>query len=195
MLVRAADRPGLAIPAVWLRPLSPGETDTVERVFDGMSAESRRMRFLAPMPRVSARALRRLADVDHDLHGCWVAAVRGTPVGLGRYIRLPVEPDAADLALDVVDEMQGQGLGTLLLTTIMVAAADAGVHSLVWTMDPTNVRVRRLGMKMGAHLLTESGVVQGRAAIPVVGGLDVDEVVRRARLARRAAAAHAQDVA
>src|SRR5512146_1942380 len=68
ILVRACDRPGFRLPAVWLRPLSCGETDVIEQVFTRMSAESRRLRFLAPVPRLTARALHRLADVDHHRH-------------------------------------------------------------------------------------------------------------------------------
>ena len=183
-LVRAADGPGRALPAVMLRPLAPCETGTIERIFAGMSAESRRMRFLAPVSRLGEWAVRRLADVDHNGHGCWVAAVGGEPVGLGRYVRLPDVPGVAEVALDVVDEMQGRGLGKLLLAAVIAAAADAGIRSLCWTMYPANTRVRRLAAPFGARFSIESGVAEARAAVPVISGPVVDEVVRLARAAR-----------
>lgn len=194
--VRADDGLWRGLPAVWVRPLRPGDTDTIERVFTAMSAESRRMRFLAPVPRLTARSLRRLADVDHDTNGCWVAAVRGAPVGLGRYSRLPDEADVAEVALEVADEMQGRGVGKLLLATVAAAAADVGVRSLVWLMDPANVRVRHLGLQLGAALRLESGVVEGRVRIPFAEGPYAADVARLARASRVAiAAAHRPDVA
>jgi RimJ/RimL family protein N-acetyltransferase len=175
-----------ALPTVTLRPLSPGETGTIERVFAGMSAESRQMRFLAPVRRLGERALHRLADVDHDEHECWVAIVGDEPVGLGRYVQVPGEPGVAEVALDVVDKMQGRGLGKLLLTAVMAAAADAGVDSLVWVTDPANVPVRRLAAPWAAHFSVASGVAEARAGLPVVSGPVADEVVQQARAARLA---------
>ncbi len=136
-----ADLPSHAHRAVYRRPLQPGDTDTVERVFAAMSAESRRLRFLAPVARLTARAARRLADVDHDREGCWVAIAADTPVGLGRYSRLRAEPDVAEVALEVVDAMQGRGIGKLLIAAIAAAAADVGVRSLTWTTDPANTAI------------------------------------------------------
>ena len=108
-------------------------------------------RSLAPVSRLGEWAVRRLADVDHNGHGCWVAAVGGEPVGLGRYVRLPDDPGVAEVALDVVDEMQGRGLGKLLLAAVIAAAADAGIRSLCWTMYPADTRVRRLAAPFGAR--------------------------------------------
>lgn len=195
ILVRACDRPDLRLAAVWLRPLSPGDTDVIEQVFLGMSAESRRRRFLAPVPRLTARAVSRLADVDHDVHGCWVASVRGAPVGLGRYVRLPEDPAAADVALDVVDELQGNGLGKLLLATVVAAAGDAGVRSLVWLAYAANAPVRRLGLQHDARFSVEGGLVEGRAGITAVYDAHASAVSRLARAARLAAATQPPEAA
>jgi GNAT superfamily N-acetyltransferase len=187
ILVRASERPGLRLAAVWLRPLSSGETDIIERVFTAMSAESRRLRFLAPVPRLTTRALHRLADVDHNMHGCWVAFVHGAPAGLGRYARLPQDPAAADLALEVVDHMQGKGLGKLLLATVLAAGGDAGVRSLIWLADAANAPVRHLGLQHGARFATEYGLINGRASITPGYDPYTAEVAQLARTARLAA--------
>ena len=187
MTVRAADRPRLRTPVVLLRPLEPGDTGTVAQVFAGMSAESRRLRFLAPLPRLGRQFLERLADVDHGRHGCWVAVVCGTPVGLGRYVLLPAEPAVAEVALEVVDAMQGYGLGSLLLDVVSVAAADAGARRLLWVTDPANVRVRRLAQPLGARFVSDGSGLEARTGLPVVRDLDSDRIVRSARAARSAA--------
>jgi GNAT superfamily N-acetyltransferase len=186
--VHPADRPRLRLPAVLLRPLAPGDTGTIVRVIAGLSAESRRLRFLAPLPRLGDRFLCRLADVDHDRHGCWVAVVAGVPVGLGRYVQLPTEAGVAEVAMEVVDEIQGRGLGSLLLDAVSVAAADAGVRQLLLMTDPANVRVQRLARRLGAHFSVDGGVLSARTGLPVVRNLDTGEIVRLARSARAAAA-------
>ena len=186
-VVRAADRPGLAVSSVLLRPLAAGDTGTVERVFAGLSARSRQLRFLAPVAGLSQRFLRHLADVDHDRHGCWVAVVDGRPVGLGRYVLLPGEPGTAEIAVEVVDAVQDRGLGTLLLDVVSVAAADAGATRLLWVLDPANSRVRHRARQRGARFTVEDGVLTARTDLSAVPGLDAAAVVRLARAARAVA--------
>jgi GNAT superfamily N-acetyltransferase len=195
--VKAAHLPGLAVPEVTLRPLRPGETGPVEAVFGAMSPQSRLLRFLAPTPRLTPSVLAYLAAVDHDVHGCWVAWVRGAPVALGRYVRLPGDPSSAEIALEVIDAMQGRGLGGLLLEIISAAAASVGVEWLVWTMDAGNVRARQLGLRAGAtSQVATAGVAEGRGAVrDVRHRVDAHLISRLAAEARLSAAAPGPAVA
>jgi GNAT superfamily N-acetyltransferase len=182
------DRPSLSLPLVVLRPLGAGETAPVQAVFDGLSAESRRMRFLGAMPHLSPTTLRSLADVDQERHGCWVAEIDGEPVGVGRYIRTDDDPSVAEIALEVVDRCQGQGLGRLLVEVIGVAAADVGVTSLLWMMDAHNARVRQLANPLGGRFTLEYGVLEGTTPLPTVPEVDASRITRCARVARQFAA-------
>jgi GNAT superfamily N-acetyltransferase len=134
-------RPGLLVPGVAVRPLGRNEAAPVLEVFAGMSAHSRRMRFLTAVPVLTDSLLERLTDVDHDAHGCWVATVGTEAVGLGRYVRLPDAPGAAEVALDVVDRYQSHGVGKLLLEVVGggAAAARGPSHymSLIKKKNPT----------------------------------------------------------
>jgi RimJ/RimL family protein N-acetyltransferase len=183
-VVRAADRPGLTVPSVLLRPLAAGDTGTVERVFAGLSEKSRLMRFLAPVARLSDRFLHHLTDVDQDRHGCWVAVVDGTPVGLGRYVVTRDDPTVAEIAVEVADAVQNRGLGSLLLDVISVAAADVGVTRLLWVLDPANSRVHRRARRLGGRFAVEDGVLTARTGLPVVRGLDTAALLGLARSAR-----------
>ena len=84
-------------------------------VFEGMSAQSRCFRFLAPMWRLPDFAIRHLADVDHQRHVALVAELDGRPVAIGRYFRDVDDPTVAEVSLAVADEHQGRGIGTRLL--------------------------------------------------------------------------------
>jgi acetyltransferase len=192
-VVEVVDRQGLLLPRVVLRPLSAGQTGPLQRVFDGMSPTSRRMRFLAGMPYLSPWMLAELADVDHDRHGCWVASVGGDPVAVAHYIRVADDPAMAEIALEVVDRYQGHGLGRLLVHVIGAAAADVGVTSLMWVMDASNLRVRHLAAALRGRFTTKHGVVDGVTALPDVPAGEAAVIawcarVARGRLAERSAA-------
>jgi GNAT superfamily N-acetyltransferase len=182
--LEVVDRPGLLVPRVVVRPLRPGETDPVQQVFGGLSSHSRRMRFLAAMPDLGRAMLERLADVDHDRHGCWVAEVAGRPVGIGRYVRTPDDPAVAEIALEIVDEYQGHGLGRLLLEVISAAAADVGVTALLWIMDPANQPIRHLAIPLGGRFTAEYGTLEGTTPLPAVAEVDACRIARVARAAR-----------
>jgi GNAT superfamily N-acetyltransferase len=161
---RAAGRLGLARDGtvVRLRPLRPGERELVARFFAGLSVESRSRRFLQPTPRLSEATVRRLAAVDGGSHVAMVASVGGDCVGIARYLRLPDEPDAAEVAVTVTDRFQGRGIGRLLLDALRPAAEGAGVGTLVYLVDPTNRPMLRLLRALGVELAFRDGLVEGR---------------------------------
>jgi GNAT superfamily N-acetyltransferase len=187
--LQARARPGSFLPEVTIYPLDRGDVRPLQRVFDGLSPRSRQMRFLAATPYLNPEMAAQLADVDHETRGCWVAAIGGEPIGIGRYIRTAEDPTVAEVALEVVDACQGQGVGRLLLGVVGTAAADAGITSLLWLMDEDNRRVRRLAAPLGGRFTLECGVLEGTTALPSVAPLDAAQIVRCARAARRRAAA------
>jgi GNAT superfamily N-acetyltransferase len=182
------DRPGLSLPRVVVRPLAPGETGPVQAVFDGLSASSRRMRFLATVPRLLPAVLRKLVDIDHDRQGSWLAELDGEPMGIGRYIRDDHDGAVAEVAFEVVDSYQGLGVGRLLLDVVAAAAGDVGVSTLLWTMDPQNLRIRQLAIPLGGRFEMDEDVLEGRTPLPAVPAVEACRIVRCARIARRSAA-------
>ena len=186
--LQVENRPGLSLPRVVLRPLVPGETEPLQAVFDGLSAHSRRMRFLAPVPRLLPQVLRMLSDIDHDRHGCWVAELDGEPLGIGRYIVDTTDPAVAEVAFEVVDWAQGLGLGRLMVDVVGTTACDVGIRTLMWTMDPHNLRIRQLALPLGGRFEMDEDVLEGRTPLPALPTVDACRVVRCARIARRAAA-------
>jgi ribosomal protein S18 acetylase RimI-like enzyme len=147
---------------VRLRPLRREERDLVAGFFARLSEESRRRRFLGPMPRLPEAMLRHLVAVDGHRHVAVVAEAGGVCVGIGRYIVPPDEPDAAEVALTVTDRFQGRGIGRLLLGALAAAAGGAGVGALVYLVDPGNRPMLGLLRSMEVELRFRDGLVQGR---------------------------------
>jgi GNAT superfamily N-acetyltransferase len=147
---------------VRLRPLRRHERDLVAGFFAGLSEESRRRRFLQPMPRLSAAMLRHLVDVDGRRHLALVAEVGGECAGIARFIALPDQPGAAEVAVTVTDRFQGRGIGRLLLEALRPPALRAGARVFVYLVDPTNLPVLRALRSLGVQLAFRDGLVQGR---------------------------------
>ena len=113
----------LGTPVVWaegerlaVRPLEVTDRDAFAALFDRLSPDSRFRRFHGPKPVLAPRELTYLTDVDHLRHEALAAIDKrdGSIVGVSRYVARVEEPQVADLAIEVADDMQGIGIGTLL---------------------------------------------------------------------------------
>src|SRR5690606_5870105 len=96
---------------------------------------SRYRRFFTAMDRLSDRQLAFFTEVDYHDHFAWVALAVDEPgqpgIAVARYIRLADDPEAADIALAVLDEYQGRGLGGLLLEALVEVALANGIRRFV----------------------------------------------------------------
>jgi GNAT superfamily N-acetyltransferase len=147
---------------VRLRPPHRHERELVARFFTGLSAESRRRRFLQPMPRLPEAMLARLVEVDGRRHLAVVATVDGECAGIARYIALADQPGTAEVAATVTDRYQGRGIGRLLVDALRPAAVRAGLTTLVYLVEPTNEPALGLLRSLDAELSFRDGLVQGR---------------------------------
>jgi GNAT superfamily N-acetyltransferase len=115
---------------VVLRLIRPGDREVLRAGFDRLSPASRYSRFLAPKASLSDDELSYLCDVDQEDHVAIGAVREADPsigLGIGRFIRLPDRRDTAEAAIAVADEVQHQGLGSLLGLRLIAAAAERGV--------------------------------------------------------------------
>lgn len=150
-----------------LRPLRAGELDVLDDVFAGLSHDSRRERYLVPMPRLPASSRRQLADVDGYDHVAWVALLGGEPAGICRYVR--TTKDTAEVAVEVVDAAQGRGVGSTLVDAVTTAAQANGVIWLEAVVRPGNHASVRLMSKVGIDLVLEDGLLMGRGRLRLLG--------------------------
>jgi RimJ/RimL family protein N-acetyltransferase len=110
-----------------IRPIGEEDAEGFAHAFTRLSDESRRRRFLSETPRLSARALTYLTAVDHDEHVALVAVEpkSGEILGSVRYMRIAER--RAELAIEVIDDWQGRGLGRALLEAISAHAHATGL--------------------------------------------------------------------
>jgi RimJ/RimL family protein N-acetyltransferase len=177
--VSAAVRGGTVV----LRPLSAGDTATLERVFDSLSPRSRESRFMTPLPRMTSLMRKVLADVDDCAHIAWVAYIDGVPVGIARYVR--TAPRTAEVAFEVADAHQGRGIGAVLLDAVTTAAAVNGVRRVEASVVPGNERSLRLLRQVGLQLHAEGGLLEGRSPLSLMPEPRVDRSAVAAIALRR----------
>jgi GNAT superfamily N-acetyltransferase len=152
-----------------VRPIVPADREPLADAFDRLSDRSRRQRFLAPKPRLSARELDYLTDVDHVTHEALVAIdeTTGDIVGVGRYATGSDGGVAADMALTVVDAWQRRGIGHALAVRLVERARANGITRLTGTALADNLRVRALLDRLGFRVRSVSaGVVEVELDVP-----------------------------
>ena len=125
----------------WVRiePLRDGDTAMVARLFDRLGAESRRLRFCGPKPRLTSADLGLLATVDTRSHSL-VAFVDGDlePAGFAQLVRDRDEWTHAEIAFAVADEYHGRGIGSALVDQLAADARAGGITHLTATIVSSN---------------------------------------------------------
>ncbi len=155
---------------VLVRPIRPEDREGLAVGLNRLSAASRYQRFHAAVAELSAEQLRCLTEVDQVNHLAWIAldpALPGEPVaGVARCIRLPEEPQTAEVAVTVLDTYQGRGLGTMLPGYLSQAAAARGIRMFRAYVLEDNDAMLRIFWDLGATVgYLEEGVY--RLDVPV----------------------------
>lgn len=173
-----------------LRPLGPGETDPLQAVFEGLSAQSRMDRYLVGVPRLTGSMTTALTAVDDHRHIAWLATVDDRPAGIARAVR--VGASMAELAFEVVDACQGVGLGAALVDAVTTAGAVSGVDRVRATVHPGNHRSLHVLALVGLRLSPLDGLLEGESRLRLMERPRVDRrQVARIQLHRQRAADHA----
>ena len=140
-----------------LRAIGPADRAQLLRGFERLSDETRYRRFFSAVPRMPEALVTRLLDTDgwnHLAIGAERLLPDGSPeeglVGVARFIRSPDDPESAETAVTVVDELQRRGLGRLLLAALGEAALARGVRRFSARVLASNAPMKGLLRSLGA---------------------------------------------
>jgi GNAT superfamily N-acetyltransferase len=132
------------LPTPRLRPARAADGDAVGAFLDGLSFQSRYLRFHGACSGASPFLRKLLCDVDGALHQAWLAWVgegdAARVVGEARFV-MSAPHSEAELAIVVADAYQGSGLAQALMQQLLGAAASAGVPELYGEVMDSNGRM------------------------------------------------------
>src|SRR5262249_32791336 len=121
---------------VTIRPIRPEDEPLITALHATLSEQTIHRRFFSMVKQLSRHSLIRLCHLDYAREMALVAERRdGEPrfLGVSRYYMNP-ETRAAEFAIVVTDQFQGQGLGQHLMERLIAVARDRGVRTLVGTV-------------------------------------------------------------
>jgi RimJ/RimL family protein N-acetyltransferase len=139
---------------VVIRPVRGTDAPLLADGFSRLSAHSRQMRFLTRKDELTQAELRYFTEVDHHNHEALAALnyADGRGVGIARYVRDAGDPQTAEIAVTIVDDWQGRGLGTELLAQLTGRARCEGIGRFTALVSADNAAMARLLRNMGAEL-------------------------------------------
>jgi GNAT superfamily N-acetyltransferase len=140
---------------ILFRPIRADDKRFLEDGLRQLSDESVHRRFLSPKRSFSRAELRYLTEVDGRDHVALVAEHPGPVrrlIAVGRFVRLPDDPEAADVAIVVIDSWQHRGLGSLLAKRLARSASRRGIRRFTATMSSQNVAAHKLFERLTYHL-------------------------------------------
>jgi len=158
---------------VRIRQGHSADRELLLRGFERLSPESRYRRFLAPMPELSESLVRYLTEIDHHDHEAMIALDEetGEGVGVARYVRDADRHEVAEVAVTVIDDWQGRGLGTLLLEVISARAREEGITTFTALMLAANEEMLDMLKRLDPVRIVdrEAGRVEVEVPIPEIG--------------------------
>ncbi|HSJ29680.1 MAG TPA: GNAT family N-acetyltransferase, partial [Acidimicrobiia bacterium] len=137
---------------VRIRPITPGDSEMLVDFFERLGPESRYYRFFRVKTSLPPEEVEYFTNVDYDTRMALVALYDGRMVGVARYDTEPDEPQRAEVAFSVSDEIQGHGVGTSLLQLITAYARDHGITGFRAFVLPENVQMMRVFRNSGYEL-------------------------------------------
>ena len=139
---------------VTVRPVRSTDAALLADGFTRLSERSRQQRFLGVKNHLTVAELRFLTSVDHHDHEALGALSRdGRGVGVARFIRDSEDPASAEIAITIVDEWHGRGLGTKLLELLSDRARAEGVARFTATVAADNIASIKMVRNAGGVLI------------------------------------------
>jgi acetyltransferase len=146
---------------VTVRPIHPDDSQMLQDLVQRLSPESRYFRFVSSMNELPPSMLARFTLIDYDREMALVAVATEREVGVdgqaqetsriigvSRYITNP-DHSSCEFALVVDDSMNGKGLGSRLMESIMDVAREKGLTEMDGLVLTGNAGMLKLVKSLG----------------------------------------------
>jgi RimJ/RimL family protein N-acetyltransferase len=141
---------------VGVRALRRDDRERLDEAVKRLSDRTRYLRFAAVKPRLTARELDYLVDLDHHCHEALLAydPETGRGIAVVRYVHVKGQPGTVEIAATVADDWQGRGLGGAMVALLAERAKAEGHRVMRASVLPENSRsiamLKRNGFALAA---------------------------------------------
>jgi acetyltransferase len=154
-----------------VRPIRPEDEPAHKELVLRLTPEDVRFRFFGATRRMPHSELARFTQIDYDREMAFIATrdrEDGTPETLG-VVRAVADPDAtrAEFAILVRPDLQGQGLGSVLMEKIIRYCRKKGIQEVYAQVLPDNTKMLALAERLqcSRKFLTEDKAIEVRLAL------------------------------
>ncbi|HLF98390.1 MAG TPA: GNAT family N-acetyltransferase [Methylococcaceae bacterium] len=137
---------------ITIRPIRPEDADLEREFVRHLSPEAKYLRFRQSLQELTDEMVVRFTQLDYHRELALLATVqqdgRELELGVTRYIVNP-DGESAEFALVVDDAWQNKGIGSRLLSSLIEAARERGVKTLVGGILAHNSRMLDLAKSIG----------------------------------------------
>ena len=155
---------------VHTRPIPPEDKEILQEGLARLSEVSNYFRFHRIVRELSDAELTYLTELDQHDHAAWGCLVEDDgelqPAGIARYVRLKGETQA-EAAVTVLDEYQGLGIGSFLLSVLSRTAMANGVDQFVGMVLAENRKMIEVFGQMGATTRVDDSMAIAELPLPL----------------------------
>lgn len=142
---------------LFLRPIRPEDEPALQAFVRQLSAEDIRLRFFSPLKELDHRFAARLTQIDYDREMALVAIdpeAQSPETSIWGVMRISADASGstAEYAGSVRSDLQGQGLGRLLMENIIDCARRRGIDEIWGEVLAENQGMLALARKLGFQL-------------------------------------------
>lgn len=147
---------------VIIRPIKPEDEPLLIDLFNNLSERSTLLRFQQLRKPVSKKDLIRFChiDYDHELTLIALNAKNNHPQIIGAAHLMKTYEGVAELAVEILDNFQGKGLGMLLCQKLIDFAKNNGYKKIWMEIKEENLPMIKLALRLGFSILSqEEGLI------------------------------------
>lgn len=123
---------------VTIRAVRPDDASAVRAFLEGLSDESRRLRYHSPVPIVRWWMVEAVTASDHDQREAIIALLDDRVVGVAEWGRDPEAEGRAHVAISVDENLRRRGLAQLLTRRLAAIARQHGIDEFVANVMTVN---------------------------------------------------------
>jgi acetyltransferase len=137
---------------VRLRPIRPEDAEIEQTFVRNLSPRSKYFRFMQSLRELTPAMLVRFTQLDYDRELAFIAVInekgREVEVAVARYGMNP-DGESCEFAVVVADEWQGKGLGTRIMSQLMLSARARGFKTMEGQVLADNTAMLELVRELG----------------------------------------------